>query len=134
MRADTRTVAAVRDMLEEYAGALSRGDLDTVMAMFAKDPDLVKRMTSAFLKGLADTIANPDEAYNISKKYVPNLSTLDEKVQKEVLSRSIELWKTSHLGLSDPQAWQNMQQTLLKMGMLKQPLDVSKAFTNQFVP
>ncbi len=113
---------------------LASNGLITNEQTIAKDPDLVKRMTSAFLKGLADTIAHPDEAYNISKKYVPNLSTLDEKVQKEVLSRSIELWKTSHLGISDPQAWQNMQQTLLKMGMLKQPLDVSKAFTNQFVP
>ncbi len=113
---------------------LASNGLITNEQTIAKNPDLVKRMTSAFLKGLADTIANPDEAYNISKKYVPNLSTLDEKVQKEVLSRSIELWKASHLGLSDPQAWQNMQQTLLKMGMLKQPLDVSKAFTNQFVP
>jgi NitT/TauT family transport system substrate-binding protein len=100
----------------------------------AKDPDLVKRMSSAFVKGLADTIANPDEAYNISKKYVPNLSTLDETVQKEVLSRSIGLWKAPHLGLSDAQAWQNMQQTLLKMGLLKQALEVSKAFTNEFVP
>lgn len=100
----------------------------------AREPDLVKRMTAAFLKGLADTIANPDEAYNISKKYVPNLSTQNEAVQKEVLTRSIGLWKASHLGLSDAQAWQNMQQTLLKMGLLKQPLDVSKTFTNQFVP
>ncbi len=100
----------------------------------AKNPDLVKRMVSAFLKGLADTIANPDEAYNISKKYVPNLSAQNETLQKEILNRTIELWKTSHLGLSDAQAWQNMEQTLVKMGLLKKTLDVSKAFTNQFVP
>ena len=36
--------------------------------------------------------------------------------------------------MSDPQAWQNMQDTLLKMGLLKQPLDINKAFTNQFIP
>ena len=100
----------------------------------SKDPELVRRMTSAFLKGLADTIANPDEAYNISKKYVPNLGTQDETTQKEILRLTIERWRTSHLGLSDLQAWQNMQDTLLKMKLLKQPLDVSKAFTNQFVP
>jgi NitT/TauT family transport system substrate-binding protein len=91
-------------------------------------------MTGAFLKGLADTIANPDEAYTISKKYVPDLAQSNESTQKEILSRSIALWKTDRPGYSNPQAWQNMQDTLLKMGLLKQPLDVNKAFTNQFIP
>jgi len=91
-------------------------------------------MTAAFLKGLEDTVANPDEAYNISKNYVPDLAKADESTQKEILRRTIELWKTQHYGESDPQAWQNMQTTLLKMGLLKQPLDVNKAFTNEFVP
>ncbi len=99
-----------------------------------KNPDLVRAMTSAFMKGLADTIADPNGAYDISKKYVPDLSKADEATQKEILSRSIELWKADHLGMSNPQAWQNMEDTLLKMGLLKQPVDVSKAFTNQFVP
>src|SRR5512140_3187589 len=48
----------------------------------AQDPVLVKRMTSAFLKGLADTIANPDEAYTISEKYVQDLSKQDPAIQK----------------------------------------------------
>src|SRR5512140_1317188 len=48
----------------------------------AKDPDLVKRMASAFLKGLADTIANPNEAYKISEKYVQDLSKQDPAIQK----------------------------------------------------
>ncbi len=100
----------------------------------AKDPDLVRRMNSAFLKGLADTIANPDEAYKISEKYVPDLAKQDPASQKEILARSIGLWQAPHLGQSDAQAWQNMQQTLLKMGLLKQPLDLSKAYTNAYLP
>ncbi len=113
---------------------LASNGLITNEQTIAKDPELVRRMTSAFLKGLADTIANPDEAYKISEKYVPNLNQQNQTIQKEILSRTVELWKTSHLGISDPQAWQNMQETLLKMGLLKQRLDLSKAFTNQFVP
>ena len=113
---------------------LASNGLITNEQTIAKDPDLVRRMTSAFLKGLADTIANPDEAYTISQKYVPNLGQQDATTQKEILNRTIGLWKTSHLGLSEPKAWQNMQDTLLKMGLLKQPQDVSKAFTNQYLP
>ena len=117
----------------DYVQLASNG-LITNEDTIAKHPELVRNMTSAFLKGLADTIANPDEAYTISKKYVPDLSKSNESTQKEKLSRSIALWKTDRPGYSNPQAWQNMQNTLLKMGLLKQPLDVNKAFTNQFNP
>ena len=117
----------------DYVQLASNG-LITNEDTIAKHPELVRNMTSAFLKGLADTIANPDEAYTISKKYVPDLSKSNESTQKEILSRSIALWKTDRPGYSNPQAWQNMQNTLLKMGLLKQALDVNKAFTNQFIP
>jgi NitT/TauT family transport system substrate-binding protein len=117
----------------DYVQLASNG-LITNEGTIAKHPELVRSMTGAFLKGLADTIANPDEAYTISKKYVPDLAQSNESTQKEILSRSIALWKTDRPGYSNPQAWQNMQDTLLKMGLLKQPLDVNKAFTNQFIP
>ena len=117
----------------DYVQLASNG-LITNENTISKDPVLVGRMTSAFLKGLADTIANPDEAYTISKKYVQDLAQSNEGTQKEVLSRSIDLWKTDRLGYSSPQAWQNMQDTLLKMGLLKKMLDINKAFTNQFIP
>jgi len=117
----------------DYVQLASNG-LITNEDTLAKHPGLVRNMTAAFLKGLADTIANPDEAYTISKKYVPDLAHSDENTQKEILSLSIALWKTDRLGYSNPQAWQNMQDTLLKMGLLKQPLDLNKAFTNQFIP
>jgi NitT/TauT family transport system substrate-binding protein len=38
------------------------------------------------------------------------------------------------LGYSDPKAWDNMQAVLLDMGLLSQPLDLSKAFSNEFIP
>jgi NitT/TauT family transport system substrate-binding protein len=117
----------------DYVQLASNG-LITNEKTLAGNPDLVRRMVSAMLKGLADTIANPDEAYTISKKYVPNLASLDATTQKQVLSASIALWKANRLGYSDPQSWQNMQDTLLKMGLLKRPLDLSKAFTNEFIP
>jgi NitT/TauT family transport system substrate-binding protein len=103
-------------------------------ATLAKNPDLVRRMVSAFLKGLADTMADPDGAYKISLKYVQDLSKADVATQEEILSRSIALWKADRPGLSDPKAWQNMQDTLLKMNLLKQPLEIQKAYTNEFIP
>jgi NitT/TauT family transport system substrate-binding protein len=117
----------------DYVSLASNGILTNEKTVSEK-PDLVRKMVAAFLHGLKDTLADPDEAYEISKKYVDGLADADAAVQKEVLRRSMEMWKTDRPGYSDPQAWQNMQETLLKMGLLTKPLDVSQAFTNQFVP
>lgn len=113
---------------------LASNGLITNEKTIAENPDLVHRMAKALLQGLADTIANPDEAYELSKIHVPNLAEADESVQKEVLARSIDLWQAERLGFSDEQSWQNMQDTLLKMGLLEEALDLDKAFTNEFVP
>jgi NitT/TauT family transport system substrate-binding protein len=117
----------------DYLQLASNG-LITNEKTIAENPKLVRSMVKALLQGLADTIANPDEAYTLSKPYIPNLTNSDATVQKEVLARSIDLWKADRLGFSNAQAWQNMQDTLLKMGLLKEPLDLKTAFTNEFVP
>jgi NitT/TauT family transport system substrate-binding protein len=117
----------------DYLQLASNG-LVTNEKTIADNPDLVRRMVKALLQGLADTIANPDEAYTLSKAHVPNLTDADATVQKEILARSIDLWKADRLGFSNAQAWQNMQDTLLKMGLLTKSLELDKAFTNEFVP
>ena len=99
-----------------------------------ENPDLVRRMTSATLKGIQDTLDNPDEAYEISKKYVEGLDQSDTAVQKQVLALSMDLWKAPRLGYSDEKAWDNMQQLLLKMGLIKQAEDLSKVYSNEYLP
>ena len=95
----------------DYVQLASNG-LITNEETIAQNPDLVRRMAAAFLKGLQDTIAHPDEAYELSKRHVENLAQADEAVQKQVLARSIELWKAERAGLSDAQAWSNMHDLL----------------------
>jgi NitT/TauT family transport system substrate-binding protein len=112
---------------------VSNGLITNEITMKEK-PELVKRMVQATLKGIQDTLANPDEAYEISKKYIEGLSKDDPLVQKQILAASMELWKGPKLGLSDAKAWENMQAILLKMNLLKAPLDLSKAYTNAFLP
>jgi len=120
-------------LVADYLQLASNG-LITNEKTIAENPDLVQRMAKALLQALGDTIADPDEAYEMSKVHVPNLAEADEAVQKEVLSRSIDLWKAERMGFSDAQAWGNMQDTLLKMGLLEKALELDKAFTNDFVP
>lgn len=120
-------------LVAEHVQLASNG-LITNEKTLAEKPELVRGLTEAILKGLADAISNPDEAYELSKLHVPNFEEADEAVQKEVLARSIELWKAERLGFSSMRAWENMQGTLLKMGLLEKELDVEQAFTNEFIP
>lgn len=100
----------------------------------ANEPELVRSMGSALARGIEDTIANPDEAYEITKKFVENLTDDDKDVQMQVLKTSIEFWLAQRIGFSNPQAWENMNDLLVKMELIPEPLDLSKAFTNEFVP
>jgi NitT/TauT family transport system substrate-binding protein len=102
--------------------------------VIAEDPGLVRAFVSAFLRGLADAIADPEEAYELSAAHIPNLADLDKDVQMQVLETSIEQWRAERLGYSDPQAWENMQAVLLDAGLIAEEMDLSEAFTNEFVP
>jgi NitT/TauT family transport system substrate-binding protein len=112
---------------------LASNGLITNEATIADNPDLVRRMNQATLRGLADTLADPDEAFEISKKYVENLEQADQTIQRKVLEASIAFWKADRLGYTAPEAWENMQEILLDMGLLSQPLDLKQAYTNEFI-
>jgi len=112
---------------------LTGNGIITNEALIENDPEMVGRFVKAFLHGLADTIADPEEAYQISLKYVDNLNDADKQVQMEVLENSIDLWRSDTLGHSDMLAWQNMLDVLLEMDLLLDPIPVEDAFTNQFI-
>ncbi len=119
--------------VRDYDHLVSNGLITNEKTM-AENPELVRKMDQAFLKGIEDTIANPDAAYQTCLKYVEGLAQVDQAVQEQVLATSIEFWKADQLGYSDPNAWQNMQQVLLDMGLLTTPMDVSKVFSNEYLP
>lgn len=116
----------------DYVSLASNG-LITNETTIAERPELVQRMVQAVLRGIADTLNNPEEAFEICKKYVEGLDQANQDVQFEVLQASIAYWQAERLGYSNPKAWENMQKTLLGMGLLSQPLDLSKAYTNDFI-
>ena len=129
----SRGIAVTELRVADYVQLASNGILASEKVI-AENPDLVRAFIGAFLKGLQDTLDNPDEAFTLSESHIPNFSDLDADVQKQVLTTSIEQWHAERLGYSDPQAWENMQDVLLDMNLLTEKMDLSKAFTNQFIP
>ncbi|MCS6911122.1 MAG: ABC transporter substrate-binding protein, partial [Anaerolineales bacterium] len=116
----------------DYATLAANGLL-TNAETIRTEPELVRGFVRAIVRGIQDVIADPDEAYIISKKYAPD-ALKDDALEKQVLAATIELWKTDRVGFIRTEAWQNMQATLLDAGLLSRPLDVNAAFTNDFVP
>ena len=113
---------------------LSSNGLVSSEATLAEDPELVRRMVQATLRGIADTLVDPDEAFEICKKYVEGLDQAETgAIQRQVLEASLEFWRADTPGETLPEAWENMQQVLLDMGLIDKPVDLDKAFTNEFV-
>jgi len=98
-----------------------------------ENPALVRNMARAVLRGISDTLADPDAAMQISARFVEALKP-DDAIQKQVLQATIELMKGEPLGASTAMAWEKTQDVLLKMGQIQSKLDVNEYFTNAFLP
>ncbi len=115
----------------DYVDLASNG-LVTNESTIQNNPDLIRRLNAAILRGISDTLTNPDEAFEISKKYVEGLDA-NAVIQRQVLEATLEFWRAEQLGVSQPEAWENMQKVLLDMKLLTKPMDLNQAFTNEFV-
>jgi NitT/TauT family transport system substrate-binding protein len=122
--------------VSDYMNLVSNG-LITNEVTAAEQPELVERLVRAALRGLADTLENPDEAFEISQEYVPELaSDADtEAVNRAILTESLEFWRVpaGELGVSNEADWRASQQIMIKMGLLVTESDVTEMFTNRFV-
>jgi NitT/TauT family transport system substrate-binding protein len=58
----------------------------------------------------------------------------DTLIQFQVLLASIPLWNAEQLGYSDLASWENMQDTLIALEQLGEPVDLESIFTNEFLP
>jgi NitT/TauT family transport system substrate-binding protein len=117
----------------DYVDLASNGII-TNETTIAGRPDLVRAMVRASLRGLQDTLDDPDAAFEICTKYVEGLDQADQEVQRTVLEETLRFWEADRLGWSAPEAWENMHAVLLSMGSLEAPIDIASAFTNEFIP
>ncbi len=117
-----------------FANLVSNG-LVTNESTIAQRPELVEAMVTALLHGLRDTIADPDAAFEIAKKYVEGLGTDPETdaAQRQVLAASIELWQADEPGLSSAADWETTLAVLREAGLLKIDMAAEDVFTNYFV-
>ena len=120
--------------VSDYAALVANG-LITNEKTIKENPQLVRGMVRALMRGVQDAIADPEMAFKTSTKFVEGLGSDPQKdaIQKQVLAETIKLWQGGAIGRSDAAAWDSTQQVLINMGLLKEKIDSSKLFTNQFV-
>lgn len=123
-------VFEVSDYIDLVSNGLVVGD-----KLMTAEPELVEKMAKATLKGLTYTIEQPDEAFEIVRKVMPEMTDADAPVQRQVLEASIELWRSDQPGLSSPQAWQESVDFMRETGLLEadSQIEVDKLYANQFV-
>jgi putative riboflavin transport system substrate-binding protein len=101
-------------------------------------PELAKAFARAFTKGLADTVADPEAAFQTTLKFVPDAAKDDQvkKAQHDVLMKVVsDYWKTSgKYGQSDPKLWDQTQNVLKEVALIDRTTDMSKAVINAYLP
>jgi NitT/TauT family transport system substrate-binding protein len=116
----------------DHAALVSNGIITNEKTL-QENPELARAFARAFLKGLADTLADPDAALDICRKYVEGLDE-NEATQRAVLEASLRYWQGEPLGMSDPEAWQTTADVMLDAGLLSTAVDAGQAFTNDYLP
>jgi len=98
-------------------------------------PELVRALVSALIKGLRDTLADPDAAFEASLAAVPEAGGQQSAVSRAIFDESLKLWQASdeELGISDPLIWQKGAEFMAEMGLIQTAVAAEDLFTNDFV-
>lgn len=105
------------------------------------DPAVVRGFVRATLRGMADVIADPDAAFTIALEYIPELKSAEpatQELQRAVLQATLPYWQSDKtasegLGFIDESSWQATYTFLRESELLQAEVDVTAAFTNQFI-
>ncbi len=126
----------------DYAKLASNG-LATNDKTLKENPDLVGKVVRATLKGIQETISNPDAAFDSSLKQVPEAGGTNKALQLQILKETVKLMQPNSNDPSDKQVaspgfteepvWQATQDFLFDAKIIPQKGNIQDMFTNQFV-
>ena len=93
-------------------------------------------MVRATLRAIAYTLANPDEAFAIALKFVPEAGGENEPANRAVFDASLPYWTTPAgrtPGASDLAAWESAAAFMQEVGLADTVAPAAEHFTNEFV-
>jgi len=97
-------------------------------------PDTVAALVRGFLRGLADTLADPDAAFEIALDVVPEAADPAVRdVQRQVLAASLPYWDAPELGAIDAAAWARSAEFLVAQGLIDEAPSTDELIEPRFV-
>lgn len=99
----------------------------------ANDPELVSAFMRATSKGYQYAAEKPEEAADLLLKAVPELDKDLVHASQKWLSPKYQD-DAPRWGEQKQEVWQNYSNWMYERGLMEKELDVSKAFTNDFLP
>ena len=106
--------------------------------MLDEQPDLVRAIVEATLRGVQYAIDNPEKTVEIAEDYVPTLTDSEQQENAlAVLEATLPLWEANGgaaLGEGDPADWQAMEAFLLQYGLLDGPVATDDVFSQDYLP
>ncbi len=115
--------------VSDYQALVSNGIITTEKTL-SSQASMVHAFVQATIKGMQEVIANPTEALQISKGYIPGM---DITASMAELQATIPIWQGSgqhSLGYNDSAIWQEMTQFLVSQNLIPATLDANKAFVS----
>ena len=119
----------------DYIDFVSNGLISNETTL-QEQPERVRAVARAMLRGLQDTLDDPDAAFAICRRYVPEIDDENAPLQRAVLEAALDFWRpgdSGDLGRSDPAAWEASADFMRKVGMVEGEVDVESLYTNEFV-
>jgi len=118
--------------LDRYTRLVSNGLISNDQTI-KKDPKLVQAVVRAFLRGLADTLQDPDAAFEATRKVIPEMDEATARLQRTVLQECLRYWQAEKLGASQPEDWEESVSLLKKLKLLSADVKPTALYTNRFI-
>lgn len=107
--------------------------LATSEELIENDPETVKAFVHAAVKGYEYAIEHPTEAAAILLDHEPDLDPdLVNRSQEWISPRYQD--DADQWGIQELARWENFAEFMLENNIIDEPLDIDKAFTNEFLP
>jgi NitT/TauT family transport system substrate-binding protein len=118
--------------LDEYTALVSNGLITNDQTIEAQ-PELVEKVTRAFLRGLRDTLDDPDAAFDIARTVIPEMDEETARLQRAVLQECLSYWNREPLGANVPAAWEESVSFLRELELIGAGVNAEDLYTNRFV-
>ncbi|NLT74454.1 MAG: ABC transporter substrate-binding protein [Chloroflexi bacterium] len=118
--------------LDTFTHLVSNG-LIAADSLIDADPELVRRVAGALIRGIEDTLADPDAAFEITRKQIPEMDDTTAVLQRAVLDECLHFWRADRLGYNEPEDWEESVRILAELGLLSAEISPEDLYTNDML-